>query len=110
MHIQEPQHFVITDPRTFDGTPYEVAERAVRQAEAMAKLTSYAVRTARLMARNAQAERELHASGTCDMAAYDSSAEGRRFDVAINDAEKVEKSMRVLALAAGFDPKAPLNG
>lgn len=104
------QSFSIADPRTFDGDPFEVAERAVRQVEALARLTAQAVDGARLMARNAQLERELLASGECDAVAYDSSAEGLRFDRVKADLAEVERSLGILARAAGYNPKTPLTG
>lgn len=101
--------FTIADPRTFDGDPFEVAERATRQAEAIAKLLIVAIDGARLMARNAQMERDLMATGECDAPAFDSSAEGVRYDQVRESAEHAAKNLRVLAVAAGFNPKRPLT-
>lgn len=107
--IRPTQSFVIADPRTFDGNPYEVAQRAAEQAAALARLLAYATEVARLMARNAQLERELVATGSCDAPAYDRSVEGQRFVRVKYAALEAEKNLKVLALAAGFDPKRPLN-
>lgn len=97
--------FVITDPRTFDGDPYEVAERAVRQAEAVAKLLLQSIDGARLMARNAQMERDLALHGQCDAPAYDESAEGRRFATIKEAIEECERKLKPLAAAVRYNPK-----
>lgn len=104
------QTFTIADPRTFDGDPFEVAERAVRQSEAVARILTQTIDGSRLMARNAQLERELLATGECDAPAYEQSAEGRRFTALKESIQEVERQLGILARAAGFNPKSPLNG
>ena len=86
-----------------------MAERAARQAEALAKLLVYATQGARVMARNAQAERDLIRTGDCDMAAWDETEEGRRYAAIIESAEAIQAKLKVLTLTAGFNPKAPLT-
>ena len=49
--------FVLADPRRMDGTPYQVAERAIRQVAAAAIRLSEALDAADVMARNAELER-----------------------------------------------------
>lgn len=107
--LKPTQSFTLADPRTFDGDPYEVAERAVRQAAAVAHLLVDAIESAYVMARNAQLERELHASGECDATAYLPSAEGMRWTQTLKTAQAAEKNLAILAMAAGFNPKAPLG-
>lgn len=99
------QKFVVTDPRTFDGDPYEVAHRAVRQAEAVAAILLSCIDGARLMARNAQLERELALTGSCDAPAYDESAEGRRFATIREAIEECERKLKPLAVAVSYNPK-----
>lgn len=106
MTITESKTFVITDPRAFDGDPFECAERSVRQAEAVARLLVECLDGARLMARNAQMERDLLQTGECDAPAYDDSAEGRRFDSIREAVEECERKLKPLAVAAAFNPKA----
>lgn len=103
------QSFTIADPRTFDGDPFEVAERAVRQSQAVVKVALQSLDGARLMARNAQLERELLTTGECDAPAYENSAEARKFDTVRSDLENAEERLRVLAKAVAFNPKAPLG-
>lgn len=103
------QTFTIADPRTFEGDPYEVAERAARQAGALARLLGQTIDSARIMARNAQMERDLALTGECDAPGYDESAEGRRFADVRKLATDAEKNLAVLARAARFNPKAPLG-
>jgi hypothetical protein len=107
--IQRTQQFTVADPRTFDGDPYEVAERAVRQAAAVAAILKQAIDSAYLMARNAQMERDLVASGECDAYAYDESAEGRRFATIKAEVENVESRLKPLTRAVGYNPKQPLT-
>jgi len=103
------QTFTLVDPRSLDGDPFDVAERAVRQAEALTRLLAQSINGARLMARNAQLERELLQTGECDAPAYDLSAEGRSFDALSDTVKEIERKLGVLARAAGFNPKAPLG-
>lgn len=107
--MHDTKSFTIADPRTFEGDPYEVAERACRQAAALARLTGGAIDSARVMARNAQMERDLAATGECDAPGYDESPEGKRFAAAREAATALEKNLAVLARAARFNPKAPLG-
>lgn len=103
------QSFVVTDPRTFEGDPFEVAERAAIQAEAVARILSVCLEGAALMARNAQAERDILMSGDCDMASYADTAEGRRFEAIRDRVAAVQRDLRILIRAVGFNPKQPLT-
>jgi hypothetical protein len=101
--------FVITDPRTYDGNPYEVAERAVRQAEALAGILVETIELAALMARNAEMERDLVMTGECDAPGWPDSAQGRRYTALGTVVGEVEKALGGLAKAAAFDPKAKIK-
>lgn len=103
------QTFTITDPRHYDGDPFEVAERAARQAEAMAAVLDKCLRDARVMARNAQAERDLLTTGECDMPGYEDTAEARRFDSLLDRVSGVQKDLQILSRAVSFNPRRPLN-
>lgn len=98
--------FVVTDPRSFDGDPFEVAERSVRQAEAVARILIQSIDGARLMSRNAQMERDLMLTGACDAPAYDESAEGRRFDSIREAIQECERKLKPLAQAVSYNPRA----
>lgn len=103
------QQFAVADPRTFDGDPFEVAERAVRQAAAVASVLSAAVEGAYIMARNAELERQLIASGDCDAVAWEESAQNKRWASVNEDVATIQKNLTVLVRAAGFNPRAPLG-
>lgn len=100
----------MADPRTFDGDPYEVAARAVQQAEAVARILATVAEGAYVMVRNAELERQLDASGECDAVAWEESAQNRRWEDIREKLAVVEQGLSVLAKAAGFNPKASLNG
>lgn len=100
----------MTDPREYDGNPYEVAARAVSQAEAVARILASTIDSARIMARNAEMERELHRGEDPNAPAFDDSAQGRRFEAAAASATAIQKELRVLGQAAGYNPKTPLDG
>lgn len=99
------QHFVVTDPREFDGDPYEVAERACRQAEAVATLLEQCIEGANLMARNAQMERNLYDSDDAKAAEWEGSVQGQRFEALLEKAGIVKVSLKVLARAVAFNPR-----
>lgn len=107
--ITRPFTFTITDPREYDGDPYEVAERAVRQASALAALLRQSLDSAYIVSRNAQLERELLVSDECDAHAYDESAEGRRFATLKAEAENIEARLKPLVRSVGYNPKQPLT-
>lgn len=99
-------HFTVVDPGTFDGDPFEVAERAVRQAGAVAEVLVQTLEGTLIMARNAELERQLIANDECSVLAWENSAQARKLDAALEDAERVVKDCKLLAQAAGFNPKA----
>ena len=102
---QEPKSFTVVDPRTFDGDPFEVGERACKQAEAVARVLAGVTETANIMARNAEMERKLYANEDADAAGWDESPYGRRFARAAAAVREVERELSVLGKAAGFNPK-----
>ena len=99
------QTFTLVDPRTFDGDPYEVAERACQQAEAIVRLASKAAEDAGVMARNAELSRQEDTGGAIDATAWEDSVHGRKFAGAHRDLKQVERSLGTLATAAGYNPK-----
>jgi hypothetical protein len=102
--------FTITDPRDLDGDPYEVAAKAVAQAEALTMLTQNAVKDAFVMARNAEMERQILATGEPDAAAFEQGPHGRKFEAAIQALTEVITDMHLETRAAGFNPKGKLDG
>jgi hypothetical protein len=103
----EPQTFTVVDPRTFDGNPYEVAARAVQQAESVAHILAVCLETATIMGRNAEMSRQEHATGDPQAAAWEDSAYGRKFARAHADCKKIERELELLRQAVGYDPKNP---
>lgn len=101
----DTKHITIKDPREFDGTPFEVAERAVKQAQALAAMLNQAVDAAERMARNAEMERDLYATGTCDATAWPGTPQGVRWDAVKTNVLSTEKMLGVLAAAAAFNPR-----
>ena len=98
-----PKQFAVADPRTFDGDCYEVAERAVAQAEAIVALAAETVSDARIMARNAELERQPEP----DAAAWEDGAEGRRWANVARLLLAVQNDLIVLRRVAGYNPKRP---
>lgn len=101
--------FTIADPLHFDGDAYEVAERASKQASAVARALAGTVDSAATMARNAQLSRNL--TETPDDARADEwedSAQSRRFSRVHHQVKEIETALTQLSAAAGFNPKAPL--
>ncbi len=99
--------FTVVDPTSLDGDCFEVAERALRQSAAVADVLLSTLPGARAMARNADMERQLYATGECDAAEFEDTAQARRLDavaVAVRDAEA---ALGGLATAAGYNPRNP---
>lgn len=105
----QTQTFSIADPRTFDGDPFEVADRAVAQAEGLAKLLERAIEDARVMARNAEMERELMRNDEPAPIRWEDGPHGKRFENIRDRAQASVRELGVLRKAAGFNPKRPLG-
>jgi hypothetical protein len=100
--------FTIKDPRTFDGDPFEVAERAVRQAEAITRLAAECTDEASIMARNAQLERNLQETKNDARAnEWEDSHQSRLFGTIHKTLKTAEHKLTQLAKAAGYNPKNP---
>lgn len=100
---KEPKSFVVTDPREFDGDPFEVADRAAAQAESLLTLTSEAVDDAYVMARNAEMERQ----GGDGASEWPESAAGKRWQSVIDRLPEIRLDLSVLRRVAAFNPKRP---
>lgn len=101
------QTFTVADPATFDGDPFEVAERALRQSAAVAGVLRSTLDGARNMARNAEMERQLFATGECDAASFEGTAQARRIDEIAELVELSQRSLQNIARAAGYNPRNP---
>lgn len=104
---QNPQHFTIVDPRDFEGDPFEVADRAVAQLQGLVALTDEAIESARLMARNAELERQCQRDEDCDAVGWDDTAEGKRWAKVRVNLGVVKADLGILRRVAGFNPKRP---
>lgn len=103
----DPQKFVITDPRTFDGNPYEVAERAVEQVRALLHLVELSLAPTLLMARNAELERQIALGDEPDGAAWEQSAQAKNFNSVLTEIQNAQKRLALLRRVVAFDPKHP---
>ena len=103
----EPKNLTILDPRTFDGDPFTVAQRAAEQAEALVKLAAEQAELAELMHRNSFMEAILQAGDELTPGAWDNSPYSTKWADVKNDLLSVVGSMRSLGGAAGYDPKHP---
>lgn len=100
------QSFVIADPRTFDGDPYEVADRAVAQLHGLLALIEQASGPALLMVRNAELERQLAAGDDPSVKAFEDSTQGRRWQEFRDAVAELRKEAMILRRAASFNPKS----
>lgn len=102
----QPRTFAVVDPRTYDGDPFEVAERSARQAAGVTIVLRSLLPGVRLMVRNAELERQLLAGGSPDPHAWEEGPQGRLLRELSSDLEHIEHKLTVLSTAAGFNPKA----
>lgn len=109
MTQNETRTFTVADPRQFDGDPFEVAERACAQAQAVARVLAACIQSAEIMARNAEMSRNLAETRDDARATeWDSSTQAQKFRAQAEAAEEAERVLGQLSRAAGFNPKAPL--
>lgn len=103
-----PRTFTVADPRTFDGDPYEVAERAMRQAHGVAVILDDMLDAAYRMARNAEMERAFAAHEEPKGSDFNSTPLGRRLVQTTEEVAAIRSALRSLAVAAGYNPRAPI--
>lgn len=109
--IEDPKTFTIADPRTFEGDAFEVADRAVAQAEAVARLLGQMLPKVTLMTRNAELERAIISGDDLPETAsgYPESPQGKLIERIEDKTASVYKSLGALRAAAGYNPKAPIK-
>ena len=101
------QTYVVADPRSFEGTPYEVAARAVAQLGALVALTTETLDASEVMIRNAELSRNLYETPEDARAdEWENSPQGRKLAGVREKLEALRKELSVLQRAAGFDPRA----
>jgi hypothetical protein len=103
----ETTTFTIAHPRTFDGDPFEVAERAVRQAHAVSVVLDNMLDAAYKMARNAEMERAFIAHEEPQGSLFNHTPLGKRFVALTADVTKIRGALKGLAVAAGYNPRKP---
>lgn len=99
--------YVYTDPRYFEGDPFEVADKATAQAAAALELSDRAVADADVMARNAELERHLYAGNDPDAVGWPASPQGRRFRALRGEIAQHLRELATLRRAASFNPRRP---
>ena len=104
------QSFVVADPRTFDGDPYEVAERAVAQMEGVLRVLDDAMAPTVLMVRNAELERQIALGSGPDVKLFDESVQGRKWTTLREQIEGIRSELKLLRQVAAFNPKAQVKG
>lgn len=103
---------IVIDPRDFDGDPYQVAQRAVAQARALATILAENLDAVSKMARNAELERLLAVGGlTADELrvkahAWDDGPQGRSLTELSESAQTIAKRLAVLEKAVSYNPKS----
>lgn len=103
----EPKQITVLDPRTFDGDPFTVAQRAAEQAAALAKLAAEQTALAALMARNSFMEAILQDKGELSPTAWEGSPYGPKWQDVEHDLYAQAAKLQSLGRAAGYDPKHP---
>jgi hypothetical protein len=101
--------FTVTDPRTFDGNPYEVAARTVAQLEAILTVAESAIPSSRLMIRNAELERQMALGDEPDALAWEDGPQSKIINEMSADLSRLRMRLRRLKQAAEFDPKHPVR-
>lgn len=103
----QPKTFTIADPRSFDGDPFDVAERAALQTAALFKLATESLEGTRLMVRNAELERQLLTGAECDAPGFDTSPQGKKLAALAELGNGAVRTLETLAKAAAYNPKNP---
>ena len=107
---KDPKTFTITDPREYDGDPYEVASRAATQCEALLDHLIEATDDAATMARNAEMERNCIDGGDPSAPGWLEGAQGRRWTAALGTLRGLKLTLKGLRIAASYNPKKPPKG
>ena len=99
--------FVVADPRTFDGDPYEVAERALKQAAGVASILEQMIDAADKMARNAEMERAFANHEDPKGSEWPRTVQARKLGAIKIAAADHKRTLLALAQAAGYNPRKP---
>lgn len=100
----QPKILIVTDPRTFDGTAYAVADRAVAQVTGLVKLTLDVMPETRKMVLNADLSRQMDLGDEPDAKA---SVLNRQLKIIEQELASIRRKLETIHRAAGYDPKHP---
>lgn len=110
-----PTTITISDPRQFDGDPYQVAERAIQQLQALLEATEAMIDPTNLMLRNAELERQMALGVQGDelrekAQAWPENVQAKRLADLFNTLESQRVRLEYTRKAAKYDPKAAMGG
>lgn len=114
MHIRSTE-ITITDPREFEGDPYQVAESAIRQATALLDIASTQLDKVDLMVRNAALQREIDLGNATPehlrevAQGWPESPQGSKLRIAQQELRDAGKHLSILARAAAYNPKSKVS-
>lgn len=97
----------VVDPRSHDGTPYGVAERAVSQIEALTAILAELLPATELMARNAEMTRRLDLGFAPAGDDWAETPQGRQWTAIRHEVDVLQRRLRVLKGASAYDPRHP---
>lgn len=99
--------FTYTDPREFDGTPYDAAAGAGDQLSRLFKMTESALSDTFVIARVAELQRQQDAAKEPDVVAFEDGPLGESLDRLQVDLRGLTRRAEAIAQAAAFDPHNP---
>lgn len=111
MTKERPSTRTITyhDPsRCFDGSPYDAAGAAAEQAGNVITLAQLAVNDTNIQARNAWMQRNLDSGLPANGEGWDDDPQAKALREALASLVEAARKMKIIRVAASYDPKAPL--
>lgn len=107
--IGTSRKFEYIDPRTIDGTPFEVAAAAADQTGQVLAVACTAINDTFVIARVAEMERECQEGHDPDGEAFHDSPVGQRLLKLEDTLHAVRRSLKGIAIAASHDPRHPIK-
>lgn len=104
----DPVSVVVTDPRTFDGDPYEVAGRSVRQFAGMVMLLRGMIGPMERMVRNSEMERAFDFGNIPEPTDWTGSPLERKIRQIETTLTDISGVLGQIERAAEFAPKDPI--
>jgi hypothetical protein len=108
--MPRPTHkFAFVSPNTFDGDPFEVAERSLKQAEALVMLARQALDESQPMVLNAVMELAIQTNPDADLKKvireWPEQGLAKKLSRVRDDLTSAQKALAVAAAAAAYNPK-----